>query len=522
MENIVIRDIKNKKLDFLVNDKFKYQILVLLKDNDFDIWTSWLENKNINVKNFYKETVKNYLNNINTELLYNISLEEYKLITNILFNDVGKDVIYKRVLDILKYYIIPLEEKDTCLYFNEDLILYDYLINKQEIIIKIKEIIQEYKEKCKKLIKFVDIISNQNKIYSYIKELELLDKTIIIKNIFYDKLFKTKSKIILNNNNTIYLPIKDKRVINLKTLEIRTRTKEDYFSYEIPCNYLDYYKNIPRYILDLFSKNTIEDIQRLLGYCFTGYKKENIFIIFHGSGSNGKTTFLNIINFILGDLSNSIKLKDFNTNDIEELIKSKNLQYKRLFTLDECKKNDKLDDTNIKILCDKSYSKLIISTNFIPEFDVNSFAMTRRLIYIPFENKFVSEPKTENEKLINKDLELEFLDNNILLDELFTWVVNGSNLYINNGLLENKFEEIKKDLIYQLDPIEQFLKEKTVYKEDNKIKASILYNEYKNWCKLDSIIEVISITKFGMTLKEKNLKTKKYKDGTYYLNLSLI
>src|SRR5262249_52644962 len=42
-------------------------------------------------------------------------------------------------------------------------------------------------------------------------------------------------------------------------------------------------------------------LQRWLGYCLTGVTTEHKFVFFYGTGSNGKTTLLNLIAWIMGD-----------------------------------------------------------------------------------------------------------------------------------------------------------------------------------------------------------------------------
>ena len=124
-----------------------------------------------------------------------------------------------------------------------------------------------------------------------------------------------ESKII--NKTTYELPIKDGKIINFKTLEIRDRNMGDYYSFESPVSFdteLD---------LDCVEKffdsitcgdKELKNYHQLLwGYLMTGEISDRSLHIFYGVGCNGKSSIVNIFQNIMKEfytaLSEDITLK---------------------------------------------------------------------------------------------------------------------------------------------------------------------------------------------------------------------
>ena len=72
--------------------------------------------------------------------------------------------------------------------------------------------------------------------------------------------------------------------------------------------------------------NLVDYIQKIVGYSLTGDTSEQCYFFLYGSGSNGKSTLLNVVRTLLGGFSKNV---DFNTlsysgfnarNDLARLI----------------------------------------------------------------------------------------------------------------------------------------------------------------------------------------------------------
>jgi len=92
--------------------------------------------------------------------------------------------------------------------------------------------------------------------------------------------------------------------VDLATGEFREHRREDLITYISPVAY-DPQAQCPRweqFIREVMvgDRDMIAYVQRLVGYCLTGEVSEDAFFIFYGLGSNGKTTFLEVLRRVLG------------------------------------------------------------------------------------------------------------------------------------------------------------------------------------------------------------------------------
>jgi putative DNA primase/helicase len=108
------------------------------------------------------------------------------------------------------------------------------------------------------------------------------------------------------DNNADLLPIKNGKIVELKTGTVRERTKEDKFSIECPVSLLNdqdaQFEIIENFMSELFNGNEqmVRYMQTLLGYCLTGHTSERSLFVWWGEGANGKGTLSNILKKILG------------------------------------------------------------------------------------------------------------------------------------------------------------------------------------------------------------------------------
>jgi P4 family phage/plasmid primase-like protien len=98
---------------------------------------------------------------------------------------------------------------------------------------------------------------------------------------------------------------------------------------------------------------TVDAVQRLLGYTLTGYSSEEILVICHGYGSNGKSVFANVVHQIMGDYARTAppsllttRRADDNSprNDVAALAGA------RYVSINELQAGDRLDEQVVKML----------------------------------------------------------------------------------------------------------------------------------------------------------------------------
>lgn len=343
------------------------------------------------------------------------------------------------------------------------------------------------------------------------------------KNIFKSLLSSTHNDEFegLKNQTAHLLPIKGGKVIDLKTKEVRERTREDLFTFELDVDYCrgcDYSK-----VIDFFSglscgnKDLLRYFQLFLGYCLTGEVDERSLFVFFGTGLNGKSTLTNIMKKILGPFftscSESVLLnQERRSGATPELVC---LQSARLAVLAETDKEEKLNAKRVKNLTGgdiiyardlyqktginfKPKAKYVMMTNHRPSFDISDQAMIDRVKQIPFLARFDRNP----------DYEKDLLDNH--LDSLFSWIVDGAFDWYNGEKLVI-CDVMKKEMdkwITDLDTVQQFIDEQCKEDSNGFISSEAIYSEFAGFC-CSSSEKLMSKKEFIDRLKKKGYEYKK-------------
>lgn len=258
------------------------------------------------------------------------------------------------------------------------------------------------------------------------------------------------------------------------------------------------------------NQNLISFLQRAIGYSLTGDTGEQCFFIFWGTGANGKSTFLQTINAILGDYAKQtptetllVKKKGAIPNDVARL------KGVRFVTASEAEAYQKLAENLIKQMTgsdtvsarflhqewfdfEPSY-KIFLATNHRPVIQGTDPAIWRRIKLIPF-NITIPEPARDR-NLLNK-LKQE-------LPGILAWAVQGCMEWKNNGLGEpDEVKEATLEYKNEMDVLSQFITDCCEEDASAKELAKDLYERYCQWS-AENREEDLSKRMFGSKLKEK-------------------
>tara|TARA_R110000868_G_scaffold67834_1_gene200928 strand:- start:3869 stop:6076 length:2208 start_codon:yes stop_codon:yes gene_type:complete len=181
--------------------------------------------------------------------------------------------------------------------------IWEHQYNTGSIASKIYDTLDPIYEKCIEYFCGViesceddDEIKNLKKIFTSLKKKEL-----IVKGCVLDRITKLSITSFMNNDfsdkldvNPDNIPIKNNRVIELRTLEIRERNRDDFWSFEFEYDFLGkdltnniYDKEFMRIIFD--NEDTYNFMRDLMGYMISYTEKEQILGIFtNDKGRNGK------------------------------------------------------------------------------------------------------------------------------------------------------------------------------------------------------------------------------------------
>jgi len=246
-----------------------------------------------------------------------------------------------------------------------------------------------------------------------------------------------------------------------------------------------------RQAADQRAKRLIGFLQRAIGYSLTGETREQCLFVLHGSGSNGKSTFLEVLQALLGDYAQSTPSASLLAKDRHDGIPNDiaRLRGARLVTAVEIGEGKRLNEELMKRLTGqdtltahflhaeffdfKAEFKLCIACNHLPQIRGQDHAIWRRIKLIPFT---VTIPDEEQDKDLPAKLSTE-------LPGILRWTVQGCLDWQREGL--GTPEEVKvatADYRASMDVVGRFLAEECVEQPYAKVKASALYKAYQEWC----------------------------------------
>lgn len=237
-------------------------------------------------------------------------------------------------------------------------------------------------------------------------------------------------------------------------------------------------------------KELAEYMQRLIGYSLTGEITEQIMVFLIGGGSNGKSTFINIIKDIMGDYGRQAKSDTFikkketgANNDIARLVGS------RFVSAIESEDGEQLSESFVKqitggepvlarFLRQEFFEfipefKVFFTTNHKPVIKGVDEGIWRRIRLIPFNLQL---PKEKRDKKLPEKLSLE-------MPGILNWAIEGCLKWQQSGLKDPAIVmKATGDYKEEMDILGPFMFECCFKREDVQIEAKELYEVYANWC----------------------------------------
>jgi putative DNA primase/helicase len=347
--------------------------------------------------------------------------------------------------------------------------------------------------------------------------------------------------------NPMSLPVLN-GVINLYTGELRNGDPSDYFKTYAPTPWEG--MDAPRPTWDAFLKSTFNDasdlisfIARLFGYGITGKTIEAIFAILWGLGRNGKTVLLQALADVLGpDLAGPI--------ESEMLLESRftrqsggpssdllHLRGRRLAWLSETNESRKINAGKVKLFTGgdlltgrapyaprqitfRPTHKIFLLTNHRPQADAHDMALWRRVLLIPFETIFVTnpDPTKPNERLADLDLAEKLRAER---PGILAWLVQGCLEWQRQGL--NPPASVLAATQNYRDAentIKTFLADCCIEGPTHTVRAGALYQAYRTWTESNGE-RPITNNKFGRTVGEL-YDSVKDAGGKLYIGVALL
>ena len=304
--------------------------------------------------------------------------------------------------------------------------------------------------------------------------------------------------------------------LNLETMEPRPHNPNDFITLLSPVEYNED-EECPKWMEHLGKifdgdKKTIESFQRVCGYALTETNPEQVIFILWGAGKNGKSTTMNIIEYIMGDYGASARAESFmkkpsgandSRNDLARLYR------KRFVVTSEPPSGAKLNETLIKsatgtdkisarFLYEEFFEwvpqfKIFMNTNHRPTVSESDEGIWRRLVLIPFTHVFSEAERNPN---IERELKKEAAG-------ILNWMIEGYKKYLDEdfgGLrLSEKIVQATAEYRNFEDTFRSYIEDRCIVDPEAKVSKNDIFADFVSWCEANGEVPG-NIKKFGLTM----------------------
>ena len=326
------------------------------------------------------------------------------------------------------------------------------------------------------------------------------DNTLLKRSVFHHN---PDNKICLENG-----------VLDLDTQEFRPHNPLDYFLTRLPIKFDPDAQcpKIDKFHSEIVDETDVETLFEIIGYCLYRQYPLHKAVMLVGGGSNGKSTWLNMVKSFLGtENCSSVNLQKLEVNrfataalagkyaniypDLSDQALHKTGTFKILVGGDLIGAEKKFG----KHFTFQNHAKLLFSANKIPETKDDSDAFFRRWLIIVFGNKFTQF----SEKKADPDL-LRKLTTPEEMSGLFNKAMAALQRLLDRHVFhgDKPTAEWRVDYIRKSDPIAAFYMDclEEVNDSENYVSKTALYQAYIRYCK-NNKLPVVDNSVFSKKIK---------------------
>jgi putative DNA primase/helicase len=289
-----------------------------------------------------------------------------------------------------------------------------------------------------------------------------------------------------------------------------------------------------RFLSEIFTADVdlINWLHRALGYSVTGDTREQIVLLLHGAGSNGKSVFCAAVRSALGDYAFNTP---FTTVELHQRAPIPNdvaaLACRRFVTAAETNEGARLNEARVKALSGgdpttarflnqefftfQPMLKLWLAVNHLPRVHDLSHGFWRRVRTIPFHRQFTGD---EQDKTLVAKLTSE-------APGILAWIVRGAVEWQRRGLEPVPGPVLHATSAYkeESDPLSEFLQERCVIADNAVAAAGELYKAYAGWAEQRGLgkDERLGSRTFGERMTER-FQRKHGEGGKRYRGVGLM
>lgn len=319
-------------------------------------------------------------------------------------------------------------------------------------------------------------------------------------------------------------------VVDLRSGGIRARRADDYVTQatRVGPDFDRGAELFDNFMLDVFGGDheMVDFMQRALGYCLTGDRREQVLFFLHGSGANGKSTLLDVVQWLLDTyalkLPAAALMVTRNDRHPTELAQ---LRGRRLAIASELEEGQFWNEALIKELTGDEVltarfmrgdffefpmtQKHIIVGNHKPRLRGGDPAIARRLVLVPFEQRFEGARRDKG-MLVKLKAEAT---------AILAWMIRGAVRWHQDGLqIPQRVRDASADYMSDHDDLTLWVDECCV--RSGEAKASELYASFSRW-KHDRGEHPQALTTWGQRMQAIPGVVRRKSSGIRYTGLQL-
>ena len=395
-------------------------------------------------------------------------------------------ILFDESINLFKFKTLPFDTTKETYYMKEGV----YRSNGKSIFESFATLILDTSEK----------IININDVAKRIQNYSIVDENEFFK--------QPKDKLCIKNG-----------VIDLKTKELipfENIANNEYHHIKLPWRYNKKAKatKFLKFLKEIISEKDIKTLQEFIGFCLVkGYPKQN-FLVFLGSGRNGKSTLLNILTHFFG-FSNVTGLSISAFSDTNEDSFMFNGLQNKLVSIAGDAGNKPISGDGLKKLTGEdvifinrkfreplnlvNFTKFITSYNEMPKIIDLTDGFWRRLLFIKFQYKFYTstefnklEEKSQFDKAADNSIQNEIINDETEFEGILNWALEGlDRLETQNGFTTlGTTEEIKNRLRRESNSFLAFFEDYVEVKIGDRSKyiiKDLLKEAYFEYCRNEQL-----------------------------------
>lgn len=270
-------------------------------------------------------------------------------------------------------------------------------------------------------------------------------------------------------------------------------------------------------------------IKRMIGYVLTASTAEQCLFFLYGVGANGKSTFLNIVLWLLGALgiqaaSETLMDKRSGGGTSSDLAR---LRGKRFVAMSESDDGRHLNEAQVKsltggdvVVARELYQsvinftpshKLFLASNHMPVIKSTDHGIWRRIRLVPF--KVIIKPEDRNPNL-EKELREE-------LSGILNWAIAGCLEWQEGGMpLPKAVQDATNEYRTEMDLLGSWITEKCIEGPFHEVTAAEAYQSFNPWCE-ENYNVTFSKSRFGRMLRDRGIEAGMKNGSRTYKGLTM-